>query len=684
MGSSKKTIAALQIVGLLEPGIAEAEGRRQAIMRSGGDMAMYAAAYTAFKKGYRKKVSPTFLNSIGYNPYTAAQTRVLDTFAVKNYLASKSIDVGSIITLRGTYLDMYSTMENHLQNNYVFVNSTETLTIGGKIYKSLHVTNTAGTLNLSMAQLYTEAITNRLNTYGYDGTYIWRNSEKYVVGNISPVVYDVLGIPNYSVTTTKVDSPNTAVTEYVPIVYFTLAIPEIAYEVMYVTYSLISGGVNEWFSYIENLDTIPNNLYVLDTINMTAILPLKENNTVYDLKEKRRKQLLRRIGIEPKDMVESLENPDLDNAYIWTGLPIGNTDETSIKVMFKTFDYIASGSGNISVSMSQLSMNYSFTISKTTHAGTIGAVGSYTKSLIGEDIPKAEDVSGGYFGESSTLTLQFQGSSSEYRQIVITNYVNTYTVSGYVFMTYLTSTKETTRLIIPLDVLNELKYREYVQVFESSLSMICYSIAVVKIKWYQTGLFKILLLIVMIIIAIYTGYFDPETFAATMSTMTITEMVTTMITSIAISVGISTILKTLGPELGALVTIIAIVVLAACGYMNMNFDNFNGYLVTATNVLQTMDQAIAMKVNEIMAKGRQELEEIASKSEEVQKLMEGMRSLEGGMTYMIGEFNDTAVYNTTPTVDSYFANMLGGTAFNFDVMYDVDGAITKRKVVNSG
>jgi len=760
MGSSKKTITDLQIVDLLEPGTAEAEGRRQSIMRSGGKIELYSAVYTAFKKGYRKKVSSVFLSNIGYNPNTVAQTRVLDKSAVKSYLIGKSINVDEIIVLRGTYLAAYATAGHYLQENYAYTNHTETLLYSGKTYKSLEVTNGGSTLNIRMSQWYLEAIENRLNVYNYDGTNIWRPTgvktitttgtagvtvntilvemynvssvlvytetvdvsvnkawsvtsselangdytvvvkedgvqvssteaqvdslEMYSVDVIIGAVVDNGGVPSYKVDTNLSVSPFTLITEYIPVEYFLRSTPEYSYEVMYTTYTLIGGAIDEWFSYVENLDTIPSNLYVLATINMTAILPLKENNSIYDLEEKRRKQLLRRVGIEPKDMVESLADPNLDNAYLWTGLPLSNIDPASIKVMFKTFDYLAAGSGNISVSMSQLSMNYNFTIAKSTYTGKIMNVGEYSKSLVGADVPGSSDENGSTPATYSTLTLLYQGSETEWRQIVITNYVNSYSISGHSFTAFLTSSKDVARLIIPLDVLNGLRYREYVTVFESSLSMICYSITVVKTKWYQTGIFKIFVLIVMIIIAIYTGYFDPQAFATAIGSMTATELVTAAIISIGVSVGIQLILKALGPEMGALVAIIAIVALAYGGYLNMNLNNFNGYLATATNVLSTMDQAIQMKTNEIMVKGKEELDAIAEKSEQVQELMENMRSLDGGMAYMINGFDDTAASSTMPTVDSYYTNMLGGVAFNFDVMYDVDGAIMKRKVVNSG
>lgn len=757
MGSSKKTITDLQIVDLLEAGVAEAEGRRQSLVRCHGDMNMYSSIYTAYKKQYRKKYSPKFLDTLGYNPYTVAQTKVLNKAAVKTYLLGKGLDVDIIQQLRGTYLDRYSTARHHLQQNYVFVNSSETLTYGGKTYRYLEVTNGGPTLHIKIAQWYVEALENRLNTLGYDGTYVYRptgistitksgvagssitsvemrvydgavlvdsksadtstekewtltskplangtytvkiyedsveisstdetvdNIQAYSVDTLTPTLYDVGGVPNYAVNTTLTVMPNTVVTEYVPVDYFLLDIAEYSYEVMYVQYTHV-GNADEWYSYVENLDTIPSNLYVASTINMTAIVPVKENNVIFDPTEIRRKRLLRRLGIESKDMVESLGDANLDNAYVWTGLPISNTDQASIEVMFKTFDYLASGSGNISVSISQLSMNYNFSITKTSHSGKIMDVGTYSKSLTGTDAPESSDSEGGYSsGEYSTLTLRYQGSETEWRQIVITNYVNTYTVSGHSFTTYLTSSKDTARLIIPLDVLNSLRYREYVVVFESSLSMICYSITVVKMKWYQTGIFKIVLMIVMVIIAIYTGYFDPETFAASLSSMTATQVGTAVLQAVAVSVGIQMLLRALGPKLGALAAIIAIIALAATGNLGMSLDGMKGYLSTASAILSTMDQAMQMKINELMVKGEAELKQIASKHEELKEQMESLRSLDGDMTYIIDSFSDTAAYgqpNGIVEPEQYIAMMLGAVAYNWDNMYDIDGAYTQRK-----
>lgn len=754
MGSSKKTITDLQIVDLLEAGTAEAEGRRNAILRCQGDGTKYASLYTAFKKDYRKKYSSKFLQGIGYDPHTTAQTRVLSKATVKTYLLGKGLTVDTILQLRTGYLEKYATAKHWLQTNYGLNNTTEQLVYSGKTYGSLLVTNGGSTITITMMQYYVEAFQQWLAQYGYDGTFVWRptgvstitksgtagasttlvemkvyngavlvdsksadtsvvktwsltsisiangsytvklyangvetssetvvvdNMQKYSVDTFTPTVYDVGGITYYRVNTVLTISPYTVVVEDVPINYFIRTMQEYAYEVMYVTYNVVSGG-ESWFSYVEDLDTVPTNLYTTATINMTAILPMKEDNVIYDATEIRRKRLLRKLGLQPTDLVDSLKDTNLDNAYLWTGLPISNADQGSIKVMFKTFDYIANGSGNMTISISRLSMSYNFTITKTTHTGSVLPVGTYSKVLTGSD---TEDSEGG--GTFSTLTLRYQGSATEWREIVVTNYMNTYTISGRQFTGYLTSNKDTARLIIPLDVLNGLKYREYVTVFESSLSLLCYSITVVKVKWYQSSFFGFLLKIIAVVVAIYTWGAGSE---VSEGIWAVAESIGTMVLkAVIIQVAITTLMNALGPEMGALVAILAIMATAYTGNFGMSLDGFKGWLATASNILKTMDQALVMKMQELMVKSKAELEEIADKTENLEKVMEEMRSFGNDMTYMINSFNDTVAYSSPNGVvspDQYIAAMQGAIAYNYDVLYDVDGAITKRKVVNSG
>ena len=754
MGSSKKTITDLQIVDLLEAGTAEAEGRRNAILRCQGDGEKYASLYTAFKKDYRKKYSSKFLDSIGYNPHTVAQTRVLDKAAIKAYLTSKGLNPLTVLQLRTGYLDKYLTAKHYLQQSYGLNNTTEQLVYSGKTYGSILAVGSGSNIIITMSQYYVEAFEQWLAQYSYDGDFVWKptgistitksgvagttvntvemrvysgavlvdskiadtssnknwsltsavltngtytvklyensvevsssseavdNMQKYAVGAFVPTVHAISGADYYQVELTLSVSPYTAVTENVPVVYFSRTITEYSYEVMYATYDTNTSAGN-WYSYVEDLDTVPANLYTTATINMTAVLPMKESNVIYDAEETRRKRLLRKLGLQPKDLVQSLQDPNLDNAYLWTAVPISNTDQGSIKVMFRTFDYMAPGSGNMTIAISRLSMYYNFTITKVTHTGNIMPVGTYSKTLTGSDY---DDGEGG--GSYSTLTLRYQGSTTEWRELIITNYVNSYQVSGHGFAGYLTSSKDVARLIIPLDVLNGLKYREYVTVFESSLSLLCYSITTVKVKWYQQGWFGFLLKIIAVVIAIWSWGSASE---VSEGIWAVAESIGTMVLkAVIVQVAITTLMNALGPEMGALVAILAMVAAAYTGNLGMSLDSFKGWLATASNILKTMDQAIAMKMQELAVKSKKELDEIADKTDELKEQMEQMRSFDGSNVNMINAFEDTAAFYSPNGIlepDTYISLMLGSTAYNYSALYDVDGAITKRKVVNSG
>ena len=153
------------------------------------------------------------------------------------------------------------------------------------------------------------------------------------------------------------------------------------------------------------------------------------------------------------------------------------------------FDYISPGSGNINISLSQLSMTYRFTMVKSTIPGSIGIPGTYARIQSGS-------------GAGVVMTLRFQGDTNEYQQLVISGFSQDYTISGHAFTAYLDSTGGYCRLAIPLNLLNSLPYKKFVWIYERSLCMLAYSLQVVEVKWYETGAFGTLLKIVGVVLLV--------------------------------------------------------------------------------------------------------------------------------------------------------------------------------------
>lgn len=736
--SHDEILTDLRIVNLLTEGVADKSARRAAIRQSGGQMSEYGRIYQQFKRDYRKKYSANFLESAGYAPNTLASSRVLDGDEILEYIQILEPTATELIKYRGTYLDKYLTAKHYLQNNYDFTNHNETLIIGSKNYSQLTVSNGGATINIKMIRLYDETIVENLtNNYMYDGNSIylptgiktisssgtantstinvfvkilnsldeivfqetidvsinksWSSTsielvdgeynviikedlvevqnyivtilefEAYDVGVINSIIYSHEGVDSYKTICTKLVSPFNQVEIYTQVEYFTQSIYEYPYEVLYVEYKRSGYDSEYWFSYVENLDTIPSSLYELKTIPMTAIIPIKEDNVIVDLGEPRLKRMMRKLNIDPDSMLESLQNTDIDSTYIWTAIPFNTAGNAAAKTIYNSFDMLSVGSATVSISISKLSMSYNFTIDKSTSTGSVLEVGKYSKTLVGE-----------------TLTLIYQGSNTEYKTIVITGYTHTYTVSGHSFSVTLSSSSEVSRMIVPLDVLNILSYREFVEVYEQSLSAIMYSMQVVHVKWYETGAFGVILKIVAAIVFVYTWWAGGASWSSAL--WTLAEMV-------LVGVIVNMIFKVFGAEVGGAIIILAILASAYTGNFGLALDSFKGYMSTASAILSTMNQAVSIKAQELAMKSKEELEEIANKEDSLKDKMDELRSLDSTSITMIMSFDDTCAFKTPNGVvdpDSYIYNMQGGTAFNWDIMYDVDGEISKRKVVNSG
>lgn len=104
------------------------------------------------------------------------------------------------------------------------------------------------------------------------------------------------------------------------------------------------------------------------------------------------------------------------------------------------------------------------------------------------------------------IVLRVQVNSTEYITLQISNFTQTYTISGNKITAYLDSTGGYTRMIIPLDLLNKLKYKDFVYIYERSLCLLAaFSLEVVEVKWYETAALGTLIKIAAIVFMLIPG-----------------------------------------------------------------------------------------------------------------------------------------------------------------------------------
>lgn len=684
MGGSTKTFTDLQVSNLLTPDVADAEARRVAKRISEGDAMTYFHGYRQFQKDYRKKYSTQFMERQGYAPSSTATADIVTEIKVKAYLELLYGYTNVNVTAFGDrYLTISEKGKHAIQQIAGYEFATGHIVVLGKYYNNYQYIELvdATQLEVTSTRLYDETIIQNLtDNYGYDGTNIYVGTAKYLVGLIDSTVNIT---DEYETVCTSVDVPALIdKTILTPVERIVNVVTELAYgtEASYASYTVTSGEVGTETRYwvdVANTQAIYDNT-ILD---ITAIIPMKEDNVMVDTGDYKLNRLLRKLNLSGDQLKAGLENPDMDSAYLMMGINPEYDAPITNEVLFKMFDYISPGSGDIKISLSKLSMTYKFAMTKSTIIGSIGAVGTYTRV----DDPNPTIIDDGVDGGSHTetggihtiMTLRYQGNTSEYQELIITNFEQKYTVSGFPFTAYLDSTNGYCRLAIPLDLLNSLPYKKFVWIYERSLCMIAYAMQVVKLEWYETGAFATLMKIVGIVLTIMT-----LSAATSFYLLVVAILETTATAYIAMWVAAQ-----VGGVAGVILGVIVGMLLVG-GFKSFNVSSLTSvdvWLKMANQFINTMAQMQQHELDAFVAKSTQELEELSKQTEDMQEKLAGLDE-----STPVSMLTFDSAYAGTPntvyqSIEQYCSGLINADVENI-VNYDLqmEYAIVTRTTVWSG
>lgn len=647
-----ETFTDLQVSNLLTPGAADKSARKNAKYSAFGSSQQYLLNYRAFQKDYRRKYSKKFLQNLGYDPSSTAETTVATKELTETYLESlygyAEVDVQLV---KDTYLTITQKGNHAVQQlaGYDFV--TGDVTISGKKYliESYASTGNEAEVAINLRRYYDETIIENLTVnYAYDGAEVTINEEQYTVG---PIVDAVNTNDQYETVCTHTGDPqlpDEVILTPVERLQLIQSNPRYATEVSYAEYTVLSGEVGTELRYwIEYADIAT--IYDRVTVDVTAIIPLKEDNVMVDLEARKPERMLRRLNLSGEQLRSSISNPDMDSAYLLTGIDPKNTDEVHTKVLFMMFDLMAPGSGNVKIAINKLSMRYTFNIVKSTKTGVVGAVGSYTRTD----------------QTAKTMTLRYQGNSTQYRELVITEFAQNYTVSKGKFTADFGSSGGYCRLVIPLDLYNSLVYKDWVVIYEKSLCLLAYATETVEVKWYESGAFGTLLKIVGFVLSVFTF-----------------GLAAAIAITIVATLVVKVLIKILGPKLGIIVAAIAMVALGLYTGV-LPTDLADNWLILAEKALSTMTQVIQLKTEELMVKGAEELERIAKDTDE---LKEKLKEMEDGTNI----FGFDSAYAGTPndifaSIDGYCNSIINTSVESLmDYGEQIEYAINVRTTVWTG
>ena len=659
----EETITDLVVTPLLTPGLANENARRYAKRQAKGNMEMYFKSYRAFQRDYRKKYSKQFMLRQGYLPNSTATSRVITVVKAKSYIESLyGYDNVNIISFGTGYLTDSQKNDHAVQQVGGYDFPTGQIVVSGKHYNNHQYSYpNSNQVQIISTRLYEETIVQNLtDNYSYDGTYITIEGEVYLVGVILSTVNE---LDQYETICTHVDGLLPDEVIYTDVERITNIITNTAYatEADYIDYRVLSGEVGTELRHWVAVAGVTSAIYDIVAIDVTTIIPMKEDNVMVDTDDYELNRMLRKLNLSGDVLKANIENPDLDSAYLMTGIDLTSNRSADIKTLFRSFDLISPGSGDITVSISKLSMKYAFTMVKTFVNGSIGPVGTYTKSTSGT-------------GKSAVMTLRYQGNSTEYKQLVISNFLQTYTVSGNNFAAYLTTGGGFCRIVVPLDVFNGLQYKDFVDVYEYGLCLLAYSATTTKIKWYETGAFGTLLKIAAIAITIISLG----------SASSVSAALWTIATATAIMLAASMIASAIGGTFGAIVG--AVVAIAAMAYFGgYGFESPELWLMSANKAIGVINQSIAMEMDKLSANWEAYLNEMTDKMGELKELNKEYEDLN---PYAYTTFDSSYAGTPNPvfrSISEYCASILDTSDMSYIVDYgaQIQDALIKRTSITT-
>ena len=409
------------------------------------------------------------------------------------------------------------------------------------------------------------------------------------------------------------------------------------------------------------------------------VVPIRYNNTSLSNMDgySTAKKLLKKIGIKVDDVLAGIENnpdiKDIDYAFIILGFNMDTTSSYAVEYMHNYFSFLADNSiydkmayttwhdkftdGEVNnpppmnrlvvsdvMYKSEIAYRY---ITKKVVSGVIGTIGTVDKEIIIRERERhyvgnnvTFHFTSAFFSENSSLFLRKQITSSSYEEIEVrglthTNIVNNKNITGRIESTLkeVVEDKDNNNFIVPLNSYifdHTLSVTKRINLMYDCIQIIINSYETTKLKWYQTGFFQFVLLVITIALTIYGM---PELGIA-LQTATATEIAVMFATQLAITVAVQlavrVAIKALGIN-GALAAILIVVAAVAtyqfAGGSGMKNLPWAKEMMSAVNTLPSAYNkevsAMTKDILEDMAAFQQsaqtQLDEIHKKLEEITK-----------------------------------------------------------------
>lgn len=318
---------------------------------------------------------------------------------------------------------------------------------------------------------------------------------------------------------------------------------------------------------------------------------------------KQSKKMMGYVGLNYDTVTAAIhENPDIadvEQAMLTLSVPAVTDNQLEMRYLFDYFsellelngdmgsvinDKLTGSRPNVSIVIQDARFKMALNMQRITKKqvqGVLGVIGTHTSGFGNDTVTETgvntEDDSPVNWGtQVSFHYYRRQITSTQYEEVRVTGLNMVY----YIFEQYTTTGDETDAiLLIPIDrsISKQYSIPDRETLYTRSLHYVFNSRVITKIKWYQTGIFKVLMVVIAIVIAFYSEQWQLVASAIAAGTITMEALVYLIamgvIKYVAISMAIKLFVKVVGVKLAFIIAIVAAI---AGAYQSIEAGSISG------------------------------------------------------------------------------------------------------------
>lgn len=376
-------------------------------------------------------------------------------------------------------------------------------------------------------------------------------------------------------------------------------------------------------------------------------------------------------------------NPDIkdvDHAYLMFGVDIRTETTDGKDYLIRYFEDLAikaPGAQDIIIQDSFFRFKISYS--------------DNVRSIVVGELGKPYD----FIYSGDTLTMRKDLKDGTYLQVVVSDLAHrNYVYTTHTVRTQLsdTSDPENLNFIVPInyDIFNQHKSLFGKQnLIKESFKIVFNSYERRKLKWYETGIFKAVLLVIAIVITIYSaGTFAAGVYAAYVSggiAAAASAAATMILTSVAVGIGVKWFASQLPPEIGIVVAVVvaAISIGTSIGTFDIGIADSETLLAISNATFEGVQEGLQDELAELMDEFTKFMDEASAAQEELDELWNELDVSEDWFDAVIAQKTDQVLIETPTefyTRTIHAGNI--GTATLYQIENYVDKALELPELTN--